>query len=39
VGALDLGDRSPGALGHRTDDIGTGRLVGAAQTTAPSFAP
>ncbi len=27
VGALDLGDRRPGAPGHGTDDIATGRLV------------
>src|SRR2546429_6038298 len=27
MGALDLGDRGPGALGHGTDDISTGRLV------------
>src|SRR5688572_25074593 len=27
VGALDLGDRSPGALGHRTDGIGAHHFV------------
>src|SRR5450755_4817186 len=27
VGALDLGNRGPGAPGHSPDDIGTGRLV------------
>ncbi len=27
VGALDLGDRRPGALSHGTDDIAAGRLV------------
>ena len=29
VGALGIGDRGPGALGHRTHDVRTGRLVAA----------